>query len=833
MTKEIKSLCTKGEFLVDQNTALVDAISMMQRNGKGVVAITDEQKLKAILTERDVVSLLASGVDLQQKAILYATENPITVKGDRSVIHALIIMSENDIRRIVVVDDNNNFLGLITHRDLVLHIEDEAYRSNLKIRHIQEKIKDVIHANPDDSLVKILDLMSSNFISAVPIFDKGRAVGIISEKDMLRVASEGVSLKTKAKEIMSSPVISTSIDTLVVDTVKMMSEKNIRRVLIEDADGSCVGIITQKDILRNFESDYKTLVSRKLKHTKDVLNMFPEMVIEVLDNKDGQIVIWANSKSIQFFGETIVDHKIDTILGHEAWVAIYMQLLKDGKVENFKSITKDGIIYETTGFYVRSETPEERGRIKLIVRDITQSEVLQTSVKEELETYLRIINSTDDIIMLYAATDGKIKIANESMLRSLGVAREEINKKTIFDIVAEDRELINKKIEEIVKEDRIVKGVRHYQRSSGEVFPVEISATKVLIENTIYILIVARDITEKLELERTILKRNEELLLFHNFINSLNRSSSIGEAYDVLKFYIHQIGVDSVHIYNTNPSHTRISESSISQKMPLWKDDCLASDLTHCKIMLSGSQFVKNSSKEFGCPLIKVSGDAKSYFCQSIYSSGKPIAIASLISTKEEFFDKEIVRFLSDLFNSFSLFISNLRLIEINKELSIRDPLTNLYNRRFLNEYLGKEVEKSKRAGLPLSIAMIDLDDFKKLNDSYGHEIGDVALKIVASTIIKQTRKGDIASRYGGEEFLVVLPNCSKADGFILADRIRATLESTPITSPAGGKLFVTASIGIASLDETRTKEGSELVMLADDRMYRAKHGGKNSVVDS
>lgn len=829
MTTEIRSLCTIGEFTIGQNANIAEAIEVMQRNKKGAVVIEDDKKLRAILSERDVVRLLADSVDLNQKAILHATQNPITVNESRSIIHTLIIMTENEIRRIVVVDDHGNFMGLVTHKDLVTHIEDDAYRSNLKVKHIHERVKRVIYAKPNENLKNILKLMSENRISAIPIFENNKAVGIISEKDILDIASRGVSLDALAKEVMHSPIISVKIDTLVVDAVKLMNDKNIRRVLVKDNDDNCVGIITQKDILRNFESDYKTLISRKFKHTKDVLNMLPEMVVEVLDGKDEQVVVWANKKSVEFFGDAIVDKKVDNLLKND-WLAIYMRIIKDGAIERYK-VTQNEHIFEISGFYMRSESPDERGRIKLIIRDITSSEIMQANVKGELETYLRIINSTDDIILLYGAYDGKIKIANESTLKSLGIVKGEIYKKTIFDIVAEEKELIEEKIAQIIKEDKIVKGVRHYKRSNGEVFPVEITATKVVLENSIYVLIVARDISEKLALEKMITKRNEELSLFHNFINSLNRSSGIDEAYEVLTFYLLQSGVDSVHIYNINPSLTRISETSVKQNKPLWQEDCLSSDLTHCKVMLSGTQFAKNSSKEFGCPLAKLDKSAKSYLCQSVYSSGKLIAIISLVSTKEQFFDQEITRFLSDLFNAFSLLVSNLRLIEINRELSIRDPLTNLYNRRFLNEYLAKEADRTKRSGAPLSVIMIDLDDFKRLNDRYGHEVGDVALKIVASTIDKQVRKGDIAARYGGEEFLVALPNCTKEDGIKMAERIRVALENAPISSDKGGKLYITASIGIATLDECANAEVQELIILADDRMYQAKNGGKNSIV--
>jgi diguanylate cyclase (GGDEF)-like protein len=207
------------------------------------------------------------------------------------------------------------------------------------------------------------------------------------------------------------------------------------------------------------------------------------------------------------------------------------------------------------------------------------------------------------------------------------------------------------------------------------------------------------------------------------------------------------------------------------------------------------------------------------------------IAIVSLLSHKEGFFDQEITRFLGDLFNAFSLLISNLRLIEINRELSIRDPLTNLYNRRFLGEYLEKEIENSRRSGAAISAVMIDLDDFKQLNDHYGHEVGDLALKVVAGVIDRAIRKGDIAARFGGEEFLLVLPASAKEGAMQMAERVRTTLERTPITTAKGGRLYITASFGIASFVEDEARTAEKLIQIADTRLYEAKNGGKNAIV--
>jgi len=160
-----------------------------------------------------------------------------------------------------------------------------------------------------------------------------------------------------------------------------------------------------------------------------------------------------------------------------------------------------------------------------------------------------------------------------------------------------------------------------------------------------------------------------------------------------------------------------------------------------------------------------------------------------------------------------------------------RDSLTGLWNRRMLEEVLGKEVTKAIRYKQPLSIMIIDIDDFKKYNDTYGHLQGDEAIRKVTKIIIKNIRKADFAARYGGEEFIVVLPNTKKEDARVVAERIREEVEKASIKKvnknlPDSCKK-VTISIGISELE----KSIGETLRNADLALFEAKKKGKNTVV--
>jgi two-component system cell cycle response regulator len=171
-------------------------------------------------------------------------------------------------------------------------------------------------------------------------------------------------------------------------------------------------------------------------------------------------------------------------------------------------------------------------------------------------------------------------------------------------------------------------------------------------------------------------------------------------------------------------------------------------------------------------------------------------------------------------------------LVESNKRLemlSITDGLTKLYNHRYFQDELARAFEESHRYQRPLSLAIVDLDFFKKINDSYGHAIGDEVLKTVSKLFQESIRTTDLAARYGGEEFAVMMPETELDDALVFAEKIRSMIESTPIETQAG-PIKATVSIGVGTIPHTRIHHAKELIVAADKALYRAKKNGRNQV---
>ncbi len=160
--------------------------------------------------------------------------------------------------------------------------------------------------------------------------------------------------------------------------------------------------------------------------------------------------------------------------------------------------------------------------------------------------------------------------------------------------------------------------------------------------------------------------------------------------------------------------------------------------------------------------------------------------------------------------------------------MAITDPLTKLFNRRYFSEVSPQMFSLAKRNDEPLSVMMLDIDRFKKINDTYGHQTGDKVIESFAEIVRSIKRESDIACRYGGEEFILLLPKTAIEGAAELAQRIRQTIEAKPVTSSMGESVHFTVSVGVSEADYEKDSTIEAVIKRADDAMYRAKREGRN-----
>ncbi|HET7335357.1 MAG TPA: diguanylate cyclase, partial [Rhizomicrobium sp.] len=169
--------------------------------------------------------------------------------------------------------------------------------------------------------------------------------------------------------------------------------------------------------------------------------------------------------------------------------------------------------------------------------------------------------------------------------------------------------------------------------------------------------------------------------------------------------------------------------------------------------------------------------------------------------------------------------------VQLSLEMAITDQLTGLHNRRYMGRHLSTLVDGATKTDKPLSFLIMDIDHFKLVNDTHGHDIGDEVLREFSNRISANVRGIDLACRYGGEEFVVVMPDTEPDFAYTVAERLRKQVETTPFAiSRDPGNLNITISIGIAAV-EGQSDTAETLLHRADQALYRAKREGRNRVV--
>ncbi|TCM35394.1 diguanylate cyclase (GGDEF)-like protein [Novosphingobium sp. ST904] len=237
------------------------------------------------------------------------------------------------------------------------------------------------------------------------------------------------------------------------------------------------------------------------------------------------------------------------------------------------------------------------------------------------------------------------------------------------------------------------------------------------------------------------------------------------------------------------------------------------------------SHFVVEPGSDIVCA--HVGAETDHYHCEPLLAGGEVIGVLYLkgvVGAENRFR-------LTVLTENIASALVNHRLQRGLREQTIRDPLTSLFNRRYMEETLALEIARASRTGSPLSLVMCDVDHFKRFNDEFGHEAGDAVLQAVAAEMRSRFRDGDVVCRFGGEEFTIIAPGTSAA---VLAGRVEIVRQAiSELMVNQGGRTLgsTTMSFGIATWEENMERDGSTLIKSADAALYRAKRDGRNRVV--
>lgn len=365
-----------------------------------------------------------------------------------------------------------------------------------------------------------------------------------------------------------------------------------------------------------------------------------------------------------------------------------------------------------------------------------------------------------------------------------------------------------------------------------------------------------REIKEKTE---ALNKANNTMLTMSNIWEMMNSSEPLTSVLDaIVNSLQNQMGYNQtivaseetdkngsyflVKAHAENPIFRKFKEDQSNSvklkeyRIPHNEDSLLVKALTEKQIQITNSVkdviygLLKNLDHEYVQEVVRTT-KSQSIIVVPIYRKQNERALEDKVfgcllvfSERSEAADNEI-NFLTLFANQIELAITIADLFEEIRKQAVTDPLTGLYNRRYFEENINREAERALRLNQPFSLVSLDLDHLKTINDTYGHQYGDVAIKAISDVLKSRARSIDIPARIGGEEFNVLLPGVDSYGAMMAAERIRAAIEATPLEKIG----HVTASIGVATFLE-HSKNVFDLTELADQAMYRAKINGRNQV---
>ncbi len=383
----LKNIIKKEKISISKDIGIHEAIEIMYSNHEGCVVILDDQEVVGILTERDVISFLNDHMDMEQSVYEIAKKSVISINAERSVEYALHILIDNNIRRLIVLDHNNHFAGVVTQEMIVGSLEEEHYQVSLKVSQVlSASDKDLISMDVNDNLENAISLMDFNAVGSVLVTRDGVIEGILTERDVVHYVSQDAPMDTQAREIMSSPVIRVSMDDNIKYIVDLMHEKEIRRVVANDKQGNAVGIIGTRDVIKNIKGNYGVFVENKLKYTKQALNTIGEVIFELYNDNGTMLIQWANSMAIQRYSKEIIDQSVTSLIDEEIWSNLMSALLENGEINDFKISIREQQ-------YLLSCSHGTKKDIKkgffIICKDVTEYELKLLELNKNLDVRIK------------------------------------------------------------------------------------------------------------------------------------------------------------------------------------------------------------------------------------------------------------------------------------------------------------------------------------------------------------------------------------------------------------------------------------------------------------
>lgn len=467
-----------------------------------------------------------------------------------------------------------------------------------------------------------------------------------------------------------------------------------------------------------------------------------------------------------------------------------------------------------------------------------QSEIIERKrAEEELRKLYRAIEQSSSTVVI-TNSRGIIEYVNPKFAQLTGYHPEEVigkNPRILKPDNVSSEEF--RQMWETITAGREWRGEFCNRKKNGELYWefASISAVRNSQDAITHFVAVKEDITERKRAEEERNKHIKELEDFMSYSTTMNDAATEDAVFKHMVLALRKhFAPDIVAVIMLDRERNMLYVPMIDPAMPVHEliRHEVVLDSSLCRVMKTGKEcFVKDITKDTSCECVIYKDEQGGYLCIPLIAGGITFGIVLLIKKDIRCWDDEKThRLISNYVGLTALSLHRLELLDIAKHRNITDELTGVYNRRFLNEILDKQLILAKRRNEHVSLLLLDLDHFKNLNDAYGNRVGDRLLQQIARVLNDSVSKSDIVARYGGEEFAIIMPALFATQALVKADAIRRIIEVTDFDDIVSGQtLNITISIGIAAYPEHGTDQET-LIKLANKALHKAKEEGRNRV---
>ena len=571
--------------------------------------------------------------------------------------------------------------------------------------------------------------------------------------------------------------------------------------------------------LRESELKYRSLVEQSL---LGILIVQDERIVymnNLMAEKSGYSVDEAISLSPEQLRELIYPDDRAVV-----WNRMLRRLAGDQEParNECRFVVKDGSIYWAD---VHTSVIEYLGRpaIQMFIVDITERKHSEEALKKSEEKYRNLVEREKDVICSVDPL-GFVKSIN-SAVEMWGYTADEVLKMNFRDLIAPEwREVTATVLQARLLETGEYVGETVAIRKDGEKRPIEYSAVVIQKEGKYAgAQAIVRDISERKKAEEDIKRHAKRIEALYAIAQVISQASTIdamlGEALDKV---CDVMDMESGGIFMLD-----CDDRALKLKACKGLPESIVLKVSTIMVTEQGVEGLMDLTEPITDKIREVVTESgRKAIVAAPFFRGKDLqGLIVVLTTQARTFSRDDLKMLTAIANEIAVGINNVMLLERTRELSVTDELTGLYNRRHFFEVLDVEMNRADRTNRPFSLAMLDLDGFKEYNDKFGHITGDAALQSLSQMLKESIRKSDLAFRYGGDEFALILPTADAERAKKIIRRARSIWQKSPMTQPPVFGGHVDFSTGIAEYPEN-AESADGLVFLADAALYQAKRKG-------